>query len=297
MKNIDALKHSIEGSPKYRLKNATVYVSPSGFHYTRALDAMKDVSPDVDPEAALTDEDVAYIEQVLQSSSAKYDNQVEVVRKYVSIAGKKALDIGCGGGLFLSLLKREGAKVCGIELSASRAHYARTRHGLEVINRPIETDYWQSDHVEAFDIVTMWDVIEHVNYPAATLESAARVLRSGGYFLIDTPCRDGFYHRVGALTYRLSKGRYPTFLNSMYSEHRFGHKQIFSLVEMRTLFEDVGLEVLEAKEFHELSFPYRHYLTKLLNSDRLAALVEPGIRIALRVFPVRNKMVVVGRKR
>ena len=128
-----------------------------------------------------------------------------------------------------------GAQVIGIELSDSRARYARTKHGLEIYKRPIESDFWQKGYTNYFDAVTLWDVIEHVNYPFQTLQSAANVLKKGGLLLIDTPCRDSFYHQVGEMTYRLSGGRFPTFLNAMYSSHLFGHKQIFSTKEMKEL--------------------------------------------------------------
>jgi 2-polyprenyl-6-hydroxyphenyl methylase/3-demethylubiquinone-9 3-methyltransferase len=143
----------------------------------------------------------------------------------------------------------------------------------------------------------LWDVIEHVNYPYEALSSAANVLKLGGYLLIDTPCRDSFYHRVGEITYKLTGGKYPTFLNAMYSSHLFGHKQIFSTTEMRELFEAIGMDIVEMKKFHELSFPYEFYLKKLIRSEALARLLLLFVRAFFRLFKIRNKMLVVGRKR
>jgi 2-polyprenyl-6-hydroxyphenyl methylase/3-demethylubiquinone-9 3-methyltransferase len=206
------------------------------------------------------------------------------------------LDVGCGGGLFLSLLKAEGAKVTGIELSDSRAHYASTIHGLEIHKRPIESDFWQKGYANHFDAVTLWDVIEHVNYPFQTLQCAANVLKQGGLLLIDTPSRDSFYHEVGETTYRLSGGRFPTFLNAMYSSHLFGHKQIFSTSEMKELLLSCGLEVIDLQKFHELSFPYDFYLRKLLRSEALVKLSLPLVKTFFRMVKIRNKMLVIGRK-
>jgi 2-polyprenyl-6-hydroxyphenyl methylase/3-demethylubiquinone-9 3-methyltransferase len=207
------------------------------------------------------------------------------------------LDIGCGGGLFLSLLKDAGAQVMGIELSDSRAGYARTKHNLDVYKSPVESDFWQKNYENYFDAVTLWDVIEHVNYPLQTLKSAVHVLRKGGLLFIDTPCRDSFYHQFGTLTYRLSGGRFPTFLNAMYSSHLFGHKQIFSRGEMKELFESVGLKVIELQKFHELSFPYDFYLKKLLRSEVLVKLSLPMVKAFFRLFKIRNKMLVIGSKK
>jgi 2-polyprenyl-6-hydroxyphenyl methylase/3-demethylubiquinone-9 3-methyltransferase len=167
---------------------------------------------------------------------------------------------------------------------------------LDIYKHPVESDFWQKGYKEYFDAVTLWDVVEHVNYPFQTLESARNVLMKGGLLLVDTPCRDSFYHRVGEMTYRVSGGRFPTFLNAMYSSHRFGHKQIFSTSEMKELFRSCGLEVIELRKFHELSFPYEFYLRTLLRSEALVKLSLPAVKAFFRLFKIRNKMLVIGRK-
>lgn len=294
MENLDQLKHQTNGEPKYKLTNANVFVSRGGFHYIDHLDPVEEISPEIDG-SGLTDAEITYIEKSLQSNPERLENQIAAVRRHTSIAGKKALDIGCGGGLFLSKLKAEGADVTGIELSDTRAHYAKTKHGFEVVKRTIEDDHWKAFY-GSYDIVTLWDVIEHVNYPLATLQTAAKMLKPGGLLLIDTPCRDAFYHRFGEFTYKISGGRFPTFLNTMYSAKPFGHKQILSLTEMRGLYEAAGLEVVELKLFHELSFPYRFYLKKLVRSELFVTILLPLVHIFFVIFPIRNKMLAIGRK-
>lgn len=294
MENLDALKHQTEGKPRYILSNARVFVSPGGFHYIDYLDPLTEISPQIDG-SALSAAEVAYIEKSLQSNPERLENQLAAAQRHVALAGARALDIGCGGGLFLAHLQARGAQVTGIELSDTRAYYAQTKHGFEVVKRPIEDVYWESLH-GTFDLVSLWDVLEHVNYPLATLQAATKMLKTGGVLLIDTPCRDAFYHRFGELTYRLSGGRFPTFLNTMYSSKPFGHKQILSLAEMRRLFETAGLEVLELERFHELSFPYSFYLKKLVRSDLLVKLLLPLVHVFFMLFPIRNKMLAIGKR-
>lgn len=294
MENLDQLKHQTGNKPKYKLTNANVFVSPGGFHYIDHLDPMEEVSPEIDGRA-LTDTEIAYIEKSLQSNPERLENQIAAVKRHTTIAGKRALDIGCGGGLFLSKLKAEGADVTGVELSDTRAYYSKTKHGFEVVKRTIEDSYWEAFH-GSFDIVTLWDVIEHVNYPLATLQAVAKLLKPGGILLIDTPCRDAFYHRFGEFTYSISGGKFPTFLNTMYSAKPFGHKQILSLAEMRGLFEAAGLKVVELKRFHELSFPYSFYLKKLVRSNLLVKFLLPFVHLFFLIFPIRNKMLAIGRK-
>jgi 2-polyprenyl-6-hydroxyphenyl methylase/3-demethylubiquinone-9 3-methyltransferase len=298
MENVDLLKQNPPENARltYRLRNANVFVSARGFHFIDYLDPVAEMEPRIDA-AQLTASESAYIETQLQANAQKFKHQVEILRKHFPLQNARVLDIGCGGGLFLSLLKDQGAEVLGIELSDSRAQYAKSKHQLEIFKYPIESDFWQPGYAELFDVVTLWDVIEHVNYPFQTLQCAANVLKKGGWLLIDTPCRDSFYHRFGELTYRLTRGKYPTFLNAMYSSHLFGHKQIFSTGEMRKLFEALGLELVDLHKFHELSFPYEFYLRKLFKSEFIVRLLLPAVRIFFTVFKIQNKMLVVGKKR
>ena len=295
--NIDSMKNNPAEVARltYKLRNANVYVSAEGFHFTDYLDPVEEISREIEG-TQLTDQESAYIETQLQANLNKFQNQADILARYLRLQNARILDIGCGGGLFLSILKQKGAQVTGIELSDSRAQYAKAKHGLQIDKHPIESEYWQNGYAQNFDAVTLWDVIEHVNYPQQTLQCAANVLKENGYLLIDTPCRDSFYHQVGELTYRLSGGRFPTFLNAMYSSHLFGHKQIFSTGEMKDLFTSVGLKVVELHTFHELSFPYDFYLRKLLRSEILVKLSLPFVKAFFWVFKIRNKMLVIGRK-
>lgn len=298
MENLDALKKNpgANAKLKYQLKNANVYVSAQGFHFIDYLDPVTEIPVEIDA-TQLTDTEATYIETQLQANLGKFKNQANILKAQLPLRGARVLDIGCGGGLFLSLLKAEGAEVIGIELSDSRAHYAKTKHRLEIHKRPIESEFWQNGYQGYFDAVTLWDVIEHVNYPLQVLQCAARVLKPDGLLLIDTPCRDSFYHRFGEFTYKLTNGRLPTFLNAMYSSHLFGHKQIFATYELKKLFEVAGFNVIELHKFHELSFPYEFYLKKLFKSESLVRLLLPFVNIFFKLFKIQNKMLVIGRKK
>src|SRR6185436_13843395 len=129
----------------YRLKNANVYISPTGFHFIDALDPVEQVSAQIDA-SQLTPQESAYIETQLQANQKKFSNQADILAQYLPLEGANVLDIGCGGGLFLSLVKQRGAQVIGIELSDGRAQYAKTRHGLEIDKHPIESDFWQKGY-------------------------------------------------------------------------------------------------------------------------------------------------------
>lgn len=290
---IDEAKRKGTGKLRYLLRNANVLESSKGYFFIDYMDPMDEVDPIISGRS-LTPELVNYIENSLQSNSHRFKSEVEVIKSLRATKGGKILDVGCGGGHFLAIMKDLGAKVTGIELDDARAYYAQTVNGLNVVKRPLEDDYWRSEFSH-YDIVTLWDVIEHVNFPVETIKAAYNMLKPEGYLIIDTPCKDSFYHRFGQFTYFISGGRLPTFLNIMYSSHRFGHKQIFSTSELIEILRACGFDVVRAEKFHELSFPVSFYLLRLTRSKLLTKLLAPIVEVLFKVVRIRNKMLLVAR--
>lgn len=294
MKNIDTSKKYRLGQLKYNLRKTNVYRSPEGLFYIDYLDPVHDIRREI-TAGALSEKEAKYIEASLESNPERLRNQIELVGQHADIAGSRIMDIGSGGGKFLSEVVRRGANATGIELNEARACYSMQEYGLNIERRPVEDDYWRRFH-GTFDIVTLWDVIEHVNYPYATISAAAKLLKPGGLMFLDTPCRDCFYHRFGQFTYAVSGGRFPTLLNLMYSPHAFGHKQIFSTGEMSQLVKAAGMEVIYMTRIHEHTLPIAHYLRRIFRFDFIAVLASPIAKTALLLCRVRNKMIVVARR-
>jgi 2-polyprenyl-3-methyl-5-hydroxy-6-metoxy-1,4-benzoquinol methylase len=295
MTTIDDAKRTRSGDPKFRFGDTVVLSSPEGYYFTDCLDPLEELSPEVDA-SALTDQQATYIEHQLQSNRDRLGHHLGLVQKYMDPSGIRALDVGCGGGIFLAKLKERGADVIGIEPADARCQFARTRYGLDVVKQSIESDFWQRERAETFDLVTIWDVIDHVNFPHATLAAAVRLLKNGGFLMMETACRDSFYHRTGEVTYSLSGGRFPTFLKAMYSNQPFGRKQIFSTTQMHAMLTDVGIKVRQLTKVHHLAFPYDFYLRKFVRSGLLVRALTPAAAAFFFVFRIRNKMLVVGQK-
>ncbi len=94
----------------------------------------------------------------------------------------RLLDVGCAAGFFLAEAKAL-YEVQGVELSAWSSAYARDRLGLPVTTGTLQDAALPPAH---FDIVTLWDVIEHVPDPVPLLAEAARLLRPGGRLVLTT---------------------------------------------------------------------------------------------------------------
>ncbi len=115
--------------------------------------------------------------------------------------------------------------------------------GLQLHPEPVENRYWEgfSDH---FDAVTLWEVIEHVNDPLATVRGTCRLLKPGGLIFLETPSRTAPAYRLSEWCYRRSRGQFSLFLGNFYAPIPFGHKQIFTPAQLSALMEDNGFQVL-----------------------------------------------------
>lgn len=100
------------------------------------------------------------------------------------ISGGKILDVGCGNGNYLYSLRELGWEVVGVEPDVKAAHFARIQLGLDVRPVTLEEAGLPGDSV---DIAFMLHVLEHVPNPLRTLQEVYRVLKPGGYLVIETP--------------------------------------------------------------------------------------------------------------
>lgn len=99
-------------------------------------------------------------------------------------SGGRLLEIGAGAGFFLKAAERAGWSVAGIEISSEGVEFATTKLDLDVRRESVETLSFEPG---SFDVVVMFDVIEHLLDPRVALEHVKRVLRPGGVLVVSTP--------------------------------------------------------------------------------------------------------------
>lgn len=115
--------------------------------------------------------------------------RLEFAKRFVSSwQGQRVLDVGCGGGFASEALARRGAIVTGVDiaqraLEVARNHAAASGLSIRYVASPAEELPFEA---HAFDVVTCFDVLEHVSDVEKVLVEARRVLRPGGVFLFDT---------------------------------------------------------------------------------------------------------------
>ena len=109
-----------------------------------------------------------------------FHRKLRTIKKYCK--GGRLLDIGCAAGFFLEAVK-EDYDVQGVEISEYSSRYAREQLGHRVVTGTVFDAQYPDEY---FDIVTMWDVLEHVQEPKQTLGEIQRILKPGGLLVIST---------------------------------------------------------------------------------------------------------------
>jgi 2-polyprenyl-6-hydroxyphenyl methylase/3-demethylubiquinone-9 3-methyltransferase len=129
---------------------------------------------------------------------------------FAPLAGKTALDLGCGAGLLTEPLARLGARATGVDaapenIGAARAHAAAGGLDIDYLAGGIETLAGRR-----FNLVTSMEVIEHVTDPAVFVQGLADALAEGGLMVLSTPNRTPLSHlamiTIGEGTGAIPKG-------------------------------------------------------------------------------------------
>jgi 2-polyprenyl-3-methyl-5-hydroxy-6-metoxy-1,4-benzoquinol methylase len=164
----------------------------------------------------------------------------EVRAKLGPLAGKKLLDFGCGLGRLCQVAEEYGIRATGIEPDANAREKACKSSGLRAY---ASLGSLREAQPEAkFDIVTMWDVIEHLREPWKELKELSTMLRPGGCLLLSTP-------NAASLRARVERKRWENYVNPT-------HFYYFRRDSLRSVFRKSGFSRIE--EWRCL-FSYPHH--------------------------------------
>ncbi len=160
-------------------------------------------------------------------------------RRRVERFSKKGriLDVGCGRGDFLLMMRQRGWECNGLELDSRVG--ANSKEGVELKSGSLSDVRFPDAHFEA---VTFWHVFEHVKEPEWTLKECARILKPGGLLVLAVPNRASLQSRAAGMGwFHLD----PPF-----------HLYHYSAENIKKLLEKSGFEVLNV---HHFSFEYNPY--------------------------------------
>ncbi|WP_105244590.1 bifunctional 2-polyprenyl-6-hydroxyphenol methylase/3-demethylubiquinol 3-O-methyltransferase UbiG [Psychrobacter sp. Marseille-P5312] len=131
------------------------------------------------------------IKRGYQSAQSSVDEQHTDKTAEQGLAGKKVLDVGCGGGILSESMARRGADVTGIDLgtenlkaAALHAEQSGLGHTLRYQHIPVET--LAKTHAGQFDVVTCMEMLEHVPDPQSIVQACFELLAPGGVCVLST---------------------------------------------------------------------------------------------------------------
>ncbi len=181
--------------------------------------------------------------------------------------GRKLLDVGCYTGVFLERARRRGWEVAGVEPSRWAAEVAR-RRGFPVFNGLLKETASAPTGPEAqsFDVITVWDVIEHFTDPMAEVRRLEQLLKPGGLLALSTmDVESGFARVLGP--------RWPWFMRM--------HLYYFSPDTLRAMLARCGLVVIRVRR-HRRIVSARYLLEKAAaQSGRLGGAFRLAARLPL----------------
>ncbi len=172
-----------------------------------------------------------------RSLKLTFQKRIRAILKHLNSNNEKKtlLDIGCGPGFFLEEASKY-FETYGVEISKSASDFATNCRKLKVINSGFRSGLFEPDK---FDVVTMWDTLEHMDNPQRVLTEVAEVTKKSGLLIFTT----GDFNSFSAWFF----GKNWHLLNL--PEHLF----FFNQKCLKHLFDKTGFEILH------LSYPYAYY--------------------------------------
>ncbi|MFR1708044.1 MAG: methyltransferase domain-containing protein [Clostridium sp.] len=148
------------------------------------------------------------------------------IEKYTSRKGR-LLDIGAGYGTFIGVARDRGWNITGLEFSKNNYVYAKKNYDIELLNK----NFYDFDEDDKYDVITLFEVIEHLWSPKEDLKKINSLLNVGGILVIATPNLTSLFCR-----------KYKEF-NMFWYMHC--HLTFFSREVLALYLEECGFEILE----------------------------------------------------
>ena len=141
---------------------------------------------------------------------------------------RRVLDVGCGSGIFLDMAREAGLQTVGIELNSKAAE--KTRQKGHTILTKLLSDLDVEQTGGPFDLITLFQVLEHVPDPVKTLSEAKSLLKAGGLISIAVPSAEGLC-------------RLAPWDPSLWPPH---HVSLWRLADFPLLGKAVGMDLVES---------------------------------------------------
>ncbi len=175
--------------------------------------------------------------------TAGLERRLQMVLRYVPLAGRRILDVGCGVGAFVRRLRLLSPYVWGVDVDAQRVRAG----AQEVDGLALAVGEHLPFKGEVFHVVLLHEVLEHVQDDAATLRECWRVVVPGGHIVIFTPNRLYPFETHGVyLGRRYIFGNIPlvNYLPDGLRRHLVPHARAYTARSLRRLWQGLSVQVV-----------------------------------------------------
>jgi len=191
----------------------------------------------------------------------RYAGYVKQIKAFK--ASGRLLDIGCNIGLFLHVAQQQGFDVEGVELNKACAEYGNSN-----LNIAIHTDYLGSIGFqdESFDVVTMFDVLEHIPDLHGVMKEVQRILKKDGLLVVQSP-------NIDSLMSRLTKAKWNWLTPPDHVYH-------FTPATLSSCIERHGFEIRMLKTWE----PFEDFLSNIVTAGIGTGIIGRGLAKLITMF-------------
>ena len=197
--------------------------------------------------------------------------RLDWIQSLCPIAGLRALDVGCGGGILADSMARKGADVTGIDLSTKALKVAQL-HAFEaetprIAYREISAEALAAEAPGSFDVVTCMEMLEHVPDPSAIVRACAQLVKPGGWVFFSTINRNAkafLFAIVGA-----------EYVLGMLPRGTHTYERLIRPSELARYCRDSGLDLHESRGMEYNPLTQRYWLSADTSVNYLLATRKP----------------------
>ena len=174
------------------------------------------------------------------------------------------LEIGCCGGLFLDEARKRGWDVMGTEISQNAVEYCRNQLKLEICD---STDLSLINSDNKFDVVVLFDILEHMESPSETIKYLKEnLLKSNGLIAVEIPNVHTFYTP------------YLKYINLDNSHFMYQHYYYYSKETFKLFIDKQNLSIIDFKYGHRI-YPLAYCFDMLLKRNKK---IQEGVHALLK---------------
>jgi 2-polyprenyl-3-methyl-5-hydroxy-6-metoxy-1,4-benzoquinol methylase len=186
-----------------------------------------------------------------------FRNRIQYLPK--RLEGARLLDVGAATGFFVEQARLAGWDAQGVEPSPWASEYARSVLGQPVMSGTLAEAAFAP---KSFDVVTMWEVIEHLPDPRHVLEEVASILKPQGHLALSTPDAGSFIARVARRRW-LGWRKVPE------------HLYFFDFRTLHRLLSEIGFEIV-SRRYVSITVDAQFAFTRLMALAGVGGIRLPG---------------------